>query len=225
MKVTPKEAKALYMESPYVEWVPFAKSRLWDPIESKKFFSPSLWIIEKRKRVKREKVETLAESVFHHQTQWHEDVLKSLRELPEFNEQAIRIVKVKMNQLIHEINHDDELRKAGAAKAHVPRKFEKRGIDDMVALASAVSMLTASKQKALLMNDWSSKIAEQLALSMPEDEEQSNNTAKTIYKVKGADDYTPKQLQESLASWYDGAQINESALEVEGTEGSDGEGS
>lgn len=207
-KPSPDQIKQLYMASAHIEWTPFARSMGWPSLDSRNGLPIDEWIKQKRDIMAREQAETIAEAVFNHRGRWHQDVLKTLKEYPEANDAMLGILKKRLNDIIATIN-DDERSRVMAAQgptglANFQSTFSKIKTGDLLGLAAAIKVCTESKHKALMISDWSFKVAE--TFSDPKQfGTQSEREKDTEWKVEliGGDTLTHHQMQEFLGRWYD----------------------
>jgi hypothetical protein len=205
-KPTPETIKQIFMKSSNLEWIPFAKSMKWDPVESRAQYPEcTQWIEEKKQILAREQAEHIAELVFDHRSNWHRNVLKTLREYPEANDAILGIIKKRINGIIKTINADDE-GAIIAAQSGIPyeEKFAKVKTSELLSLAAAMKVVTESKHRSLLISDWSVKVAEQFTdpKQFEQNAEKLKDTAWTI-QVMGAENLTSGDMQNFLSKWYD----------------------
>lgn len=186
----PAVVKRLFMASEHVEWSPFARSQKWDPIESRKHFPYAEWSWAKKARINRERAEELSQKIFHHKMEWHEEALKTLRELPQLNDAAIVIVKQKLQLILTEIRDN-------------PTAFAARPASDFISIASAVKILTESKQKSMLMHNWDLKLGEQAAVIPDEAIEGQAKKADFVIVMKGGETMTSDEIIARMTKHYD----------------------
>lgn len=197
--------KQIYMASGHLEWIPFAKSQNWDPVASRSNYPVTDWIVQKKEALAKEQAEQIAELVFDHRSRWHREVLKTLRDYPEAAEAMLGIIKQRENELIIMINEDMEERKNASVEKREPNlKFSKVKTSELLSLAAALKVVTETKHKSLLINDWSVKIAEQF--TDPAQFEREETKMKDVgwkLEVIGGENLTMPQMQEFLGQWYD----------------------
>lgn len=216
-KPSPATIKQLYMKSSSIEWSTFAKSMGWNSLDSRHGMPVSDWIEEKRNIIAREEAEKIAEAVFQHKSRWHSDVLKTLKEYPEANDAMLGILKKRLNDIIGTINIDNQ--RGALAKQtgeNYQPEFEKIKTNDLMSLAAAIKICTESKHKALMINDWSFKVAESYS-----DPKQFGTTEQKIANmewkvtVMGGENLTSAQMQKFLGDYYDKPMLPHTADEVE----------
>lgn len=225
-KPSPEAIRQLYMASHFIEWTPFAASMGWKSLDSRNGLPIDQWIQDKRDVFAREQAETIAEAVFHHRSRWHQDVLKTLKEYPEANDAMLGILKKRLNDIIATIN-DDQRSQVIAAQTggQYVSEFKKIKNGDLLALSAAIKVCTESKHKALMINEWSFKVAE--SFSDPKQfARESERVADTEWKVSviGGEAITNRQMQEFLGAYYDKPAIPHTPEEVAAAAAGEGAG-
>lgn len=201
-KISPDQAKAMFMASPHLEWTTWAKSMGWKP--SSRFYEdfPD-WQREKREILAREQAESISEALFSHRGRWHADVLKTLKEYPEASDAMMGIFKKRINDIIGKIN-DDERAKALAAQTgeSYASKFEQVKTSELTSIAAGIKLVTEAKHKALMIDGWNIKVAESFTdpkqFEAPKLEDQQ-------WKVEliGGQQLDEKGMQELMKRYYD----------------------
>lgn len=206
---TPEQIRQLYMASPHIEWIPFAKSMKWDHQKTRAEMPVSEWITEKRNLLAREQAETLAEMVFEHRGRWHKDVLNTLRDYPQANDAMLGILKQRMNDLIQTINGDRDAFMKWSQNNDVNKPpfvpaFQKIKTSELTDLTIALSTVTQAKHKSLLLGDWSVSVAEQFT-DPSQFEKEADKIKDNEWKVEiiGGENLTNEQMQQFLGQWYD----------------------
>lgn len=160
---TKEQIKAIYMASKHLEWTPFAQSMGWDAVRSRQEYPSQTWIQEKKTILALQQSEQIAEMVWDHRGQWHRDVLNTLKDLPQANDAMLGILKHRMNEMIQTINEDAQ-NKVLHARSGSPdpfrSEFSKIKTNELVALSTAISIVTQSKHRSLLIDQWNVKTAE-----------------------------------------------------------------
>lgn len=204
-KPSAETIRQLYMASKHVEWSAFAKDCNWNALDSRHGLPVSEWIEQKRKTIAQVEAEKIAEAVFQHKSRWHTDVLKTLKEYPEANDAMFGILKKRLNDIIQMINVDNNRRQQSAQTGtDFVSSFDKVKNGDLVALATAMKIVTESKHRALMIDDWSFKVAE--SYSDPKQfGTQNEKMANLEWKVSimGGENLTSAQMQEALGKYYD----------------------
>lgn len=200
-----EQVKQIYMASANLEWIPFAKSMGWDPNSTREQYPVAEWIYQKKQALAREQSEQISELIFDHRSRWHRDVLKTLRDYPEANDAVLGVLKTRINDMIQIINEDENEKVLAAQRGekYDPR-FRKVKTSELLALSAAVKTITESKQRSLLIHDWSVKVAEQF--TDPKQFEAEENKMKDVgwkIEVIGGENITSKEMQELMAKYYD----------------------
>lgn len=201
-KISPEQAKAMFMASPHLEWTTWAKSMGWRP--SSRFYEefPD-WQKEKRDILAREQAESIAEALFSHRGRWHADVLKTLKEYPEAPDAMLGIYKKRINDIIGKIN-DDERAKALAAQTGEPfvSKFDQIKTSELTSIAAGLRMVTEAKHKALMIDGWNIRVAESFTdpkqFEAPKLEDQQWRV-----QLIGGQELDETGMQQLMKSYYD----------------------
>lgn len=190
-------AKDLYMSSDHVEWWPFIKEQRWEKdkrlqSEIEKPFKG--WSFDKRRLLAQQRAEEISDAVFHHRADWHKDVLKTLKEYPEVNDAILGLIKIKTNEYI--------------AMARQPGRLNGVKPSDLAALAMAQKIVTESKHKSLLINEWSFKTAE--TYSDPKQfgtEEEKVKDQTVTMELKGGGQLTMDEVKQLFLDYLDKPEI------------------
>ncbi len=220
------QIRQLYMASPHIEWTPFAVSMGWKSLDSRHGLPIDEWIQQKRDVFAREQAETIAEAVFHHRSRWHQDVLKTLREYPEANDAMLGILKKRLNDIIATINDDARgAVMAAQSGAAFRSQFQAIKTGELLALAASIKVCTESKHKALMINEWSFKVAESFA-DPKQFARESDRVADSEWKLEviGGEAITNRQMQEFLGNYYDKPAIPHTPEEVAAAAAGEGAG-
>ncbi len=204
-KPSAETVKQLYMASTFIEWAPFAASLGWNEATTRREYPAAEWIADKRSVMARVQAENVAEAVFQHRGRWHSDVLKTLREYPEANDALMNILKKRMNDIIGVINDDEKNRVLYVQQGLEFRpQFPKIKSAELHSLASAIKTVTESKHRALLIDNWSFKQADDYS-----DPNQFNEMDKEMERqewkmeVIGGEKMNNKDLGNLISKWYD----------------------
>lgn len=172
-------ARALYEESPHIEWVSFCKSVNWDPRNSRNRVPAKQWVEEKRARKLEEIKSNLKDFSQTHRAPWLEQVKSTLTEYPK----AVDNVMMLVQQFIME--------RAG----NKVKKETKAG--EIAALAQAVKTCVEAK-KSILMLD---KFVAEVEQSTPESEETKDSS--WVIAVRNNKNISTDQLQTLMLSYQD----------------------
>lgn len=218
-KPSPDQIKQIYMASPHIEWTPFARSMGWSSLDSRGGLPIEDWIRAKHEILAREQAETIAEAVFVHRGRWHQDVLKTLKEYPEANDAMLGILKKRLNDIIGIINDDERGRVMAAQTGGLENfvgRFQMIKNNELLGLAAAIKVCTESKHKALMIHDWSFKVAE--TFSDPKQFATATEREKdSEWKVEiiGGENLSHHQMQDFLGRWYDKPALPHKPDEIE----------
>lgn len=159
-KISPEQAKQLFMASPHLEWTTWARSMGWRTT-TRPYDEFRDWQREKRDILAREQAESIAEALFSHRGRWHADVLKTLKEYPEASDAMMGIFKKRINDIIATIN-EDERQKTLAAQSgsKYESEFQKIDTGELARLAAGIKIATEAKHKALMLDSWNIRVAE-----------------------------------------------------------------
>lgn len=196
-KISPEQAKAMFMASPHLEWTTWAKSMNWK-VSQRPYDDFPDWQREKRDILAREQAESISEALFSHRGRWHSDVLKTLKEYPEAADAMMGILKKRINDVIGHINDDAK----AAATGGQGTAFASIKTSELVSLIAGVKIATEAKHKALMIDGWSLKVAESFTdpkqFEAPKLEDQQ-------WKVQliGGKELDEISMQKLMKSYYD----------------------
>lgn len=200
-----------FMASDYVEWAPFAKSVGRDPLKDRPLFPVGAWVAEKKRHVALVQAEHIAQQVFDHKSNWHKDVLDTIREYPKTADALLGIIKRRMNEIIKDINADVDAEQKAAARGEPPpinKNFSRKNwpTKEIDMLANSFKTISNAKYDSLLLSDWNVKLAQEatnpVALGAPVDETKKEDTGWTI-ELTGGNKLTPKTMQDLFSRYLD----------------------
>lgn len=201
-KISPEQAKAMFMASPHLEWTTWARSMNWRP-SSRYYEDFPNWQKEKRDILAREQAESISEALFSHRGRWHADVLKTLKEYPEAPDAMLGIFKKRINDIIGKINDDERAKAIAAQNGELyVSKFEQIKTSELTSIAAGLKLVTEAKHKALMIDGWNIKVAESFTdpaqFEAPRLEDQQ-------WKVQliGGKELDDKSMQHLMKSYYD----------------------
>lgn len=201
-KISPEQAKQLFMASPHLEWTTWAKSMGWRP-STRSYEEFPDWQKEKRDILAREQAESIAEALFSHRGRWHADVLKTLKEYPEAPDAMMGIFKKRINDIIGKIN-DDERAKAMAAQTgeSYDSKFDQIKTSELTSIAAGLRLVTEAKHKALLIDGWNIKGAESFTDPKRFEAPKMEDQQWTVQLI-GGEKLDDKAMQKMMKQYYD----------------------
>lgn len=208
---TKEQVEAVFMASKHVEWTPFAQSMGWDPIRSRTEYPSAIWIQKKKQILAIQQAESIAEMVWDHRGRWHKDVLNALNELPRANETMLGILKHRMNELIQTINEDVQQKRMAAQTGGIYKSsFAKIPTNELVALATGLSIVTQAHQKSLLIDQWSVKVAETFTdpKQFETAEQKAADTDWTI-SIIGGEKMNLSNIESLMHQYYDQKPVKE----------------
>lgn len=191
----------MFLTSEYVEWAPFCDEMGWNPNATRILLPVRTWIIEKRRRLAENSAEITADLIFKHRNRWKNDILKTLRDYPEVNDQILQTIKFEISNIIKHINADiEEGKKSGTLV-----QIDKNRINAINQLSYSANLITQTKFKSLLIANWDVKIVEQFMESTIDkiDDEKAEQDKKWVVEITGAGP-TQKEIQATLNEYkYD----------------------
>ncbi len=191
--------RAIFMESAYVEWTPFAEKMKWDPMASRINYPVSQWVHEKKKLIAQKEAEHITQLIFEHKGRWHREVLKTLRDYPKAIDTLFAIANAKIGGMAQEAKDDMNFPLPDGSK-----RLDKYKPSDFMMMSSALKNLTDTKYKSLMLHDWNVRTAEQEAntesLSRNVGDEDQGNW---IIEIKGGDKIKGKEFESVIAEFYD----------------------
>lgn len=142
---------AQFMASPHIDWTKFCESIGIPPGRTRSEFPVATWQDQKRKSLAIAEADKLAQMIFERRFKWHKDVLRTLNEYPESNDIVHNLLRARMNEYIAMIKSDNE---------KGTQLFKQVKTSELATLQQAISGVTESKYKSLLLSDWTVKLAE-----------------------------------------------------------------
>ena len=161
--------KELFMRSEFVEWSPFATAMKWEINATRCKYPVRDWVKEKKERLAQEQAENISDAVFRHKPQWHNDVMKVLRDTTELTNQIEAVFKVRVNQIVQMINRDVQAKQKALLEnkpysdATDSEFYKNISMGQLEAMARATRVLVEAKQRSVLINNWSVNVAEEFA--------------------------------------------------------------
>lgn len=208
--------KQLYMASEHFELSAFFDSVNFDTEMRnivRKEYPSQMWVKQKKDEFARAEAEKISDAVFSYKGEWHREVLKTLRDYPKVNDAMLKILMYRINEYIRMINEDQEAAQGGRKKRK--SEFSKVGNKDLLSLVNAVQILTASKHKSLLVNDWSFKTADSFIELLDVSDDVTKNTRAWNIELLGGENLTGKELQALTSKWYDKPPLPHTQAEIE----------
>lgn len=196
-----EKIRELFFASEYVEWAPFCEEMGWDSTFTRKELPTRHWIMEKRRMLAENSAEITADLIFKHRNRWKNDILKTMRDYPEVNDQILQTIKFEIANIIKHINADIEQGKKDGKLVGI----DKDRINAINQLSYSASLVTNTKYTALLIKNWDVKIVEQFMESTIDkiDDEKAEQDKKWVVEVIGAGP-TQKEIQATLNNYkYD----------------------
>jgi hypothetical protein len=201
-KISPEQAKSMFMASPHLEWSTWAKSMGWRT-STPKYPNFSDWQREKRDILARDQAESISEALFSHRGRWHADVLKTLKEYPEAPDAMMGIFKKRINDIIQTINEDERHRALAAQTGEqFVSNFAKIETAELRNIAAGLKLVTEAKHKALMIDGWNIKVAE--SFTDPAQFE-APNLENQQWKVQllGGHEIDENGMKQLMKSYYD----------------------
>ena len=202
---TKDQVEAIFLASKHTEWTPFAQSMGWDPARSRTDYPSALWIQKKKQILAIQQAEHIAEQLWDHRGQWHRDVLKTLKEMPEANDAMLGIVKHRLNNIIGLINEDKQNKVLSAQTGQqFEEKFQKVTSQEIAVLAGALKTITEAKHKSVMLDNWSMKVAEEFTdpgqFQAAEDKAADNEWT---VEILGGEKMSMSNMESFMARYYD----------------------
>lgn len=206
-----------YMGAAEIDFDKFLRGRGWGA-QTAREVPHAAWKKEKRAILGRRQAEGLADAIFDHKFKWHEDVLRTLKELPKLHDTQINIIQfaqLKMMEVMAETKNipaDQKRKPKGANGKEQPAGFFNRvKVSDVVNLSMAIASLTTSKHRALLLDKWSLAVAEDHSVPEAADEAANATRPEATWNIKlmGSGELTSADLQKLMAQYYDPAHTPE----------------
>lgn len=201
---TDKESvKRMFMASAFTEWSPFCASIGWST-ETRKKYPVADWVHEKKQAIARDQAERIGDLVFRHRSDWHEEVLKTLKTLPDLADKITQIIKYKTNTFHEQIKHDIQ-NEADIKRGVIKPKFYANSME-LQSLANAFDGMVRAKHRSLLIDSWSFKNAE--VFSSPEQISGETKDAGWTFQLVMDDKSTvdkvhSRDLQTFVTKYYD----------------------
>jgi hypothetical protein len=184
-----KQVKAWYFQSPHVEWLPFAESMGWDAFNTKSRFPVQEWVEEKKNRLSQAALEKLVDVLFGRESRYHQEVLRTLDEIPTLCDDLLGVIKKKISSISSAMETDP----ASVSTLEIMR------------LASALNVATIAKHKSLLLDRWTFTGLESFVVgSMPSQSDKSSEWVVQIMSKNGSPELlTAEQMTTEMQKWYD----------------------
>jgi hypothetical protein len=192
-------AREMFMQSDHVDWPSFAKSNGWPVQQTTRAYPVGDWTKEKKQVIGSEQAEALAGMIFKSKTRWHESVLQTLEEYPQTHDALHTILKHRINTMLGKIRRDEMARAQGVV-GHMS-EFEQVKTSEILKVSMALKMITESKHKALMINNWSFRLADHQTEQF-ENELADTNSQVWQVEIIGKQ-YNTKTAKELLGKWYD----------------------
>lgn len=190
--------KALFMESSFVQWTPFAEKMKWDPMISRQRYPVSEWVAEKKQIIAQKEAEHISQLIFEHKGRWHREVLKTLRDYPKAIDTLFAVTNAKINGMAQDAKDDINFPKPDGTK-----RLDKYKPSDFMLMATAIKSLSEAKYKSLLLHDWNVRVAEQEsnpeALSHAGEQDDGN----WVVEIKGGEKIKGAEFEAVIAEFYD----------------------
>jgi len=201
-KISPEQAKQLFMASPHLEWTTWAKSMGWRP-STRSYDEFPDWQKEKRDILAREQAESIAEALFSHRGKWHEQVLKTLKEYPEAPDAMMGIFKKRINDIINVINEDEKAKaRANQTGEKFESEFAKIQTAELRNIASGLKLVTEARHKALMIDGWNMKVAESFTDPKQFEAPKMEDQQWTVQLI-GGEKLDDKAMQKMMKQYYD----------------------
>lgn len=161
--------KRVFMQSDYVEWSPFAESMKWNPNATRLKYPVAEWVREKKRILAETQSERISDLLFKHRPEWHNQVLKHLKDAPALAESVENIIKYRINQMVGLINQDMEAQRQAAAQgkpfdpSRESKFWRQVGNGSLMSLSQAVKGIIEAKQRSLMLGNWSVTNAEEFS--------------------------------------------------------------
>lgn len=211
-----EKVKQLFLASGHVEWKPFCEAMGWDIIQSYHTFPVKEWSDEKKHILAARQAEEISNNLFGYKSNWHKEVLKTLRIYPQAQDVMLAIIQTRQQQYVGMIERDkqkmaihQELVKKNPTAEHPlpPLEFAAVKNNEIFQLSLALKTVTASKYGSLLLNRWSVKDAEDFATPQGNLENSDAQTAREdrdwVIELTGGEQITKKEMEGFMQRFLD----------------------
>lgn len=175
------DLKLRYMQSPHLSWAKFCEAEglkySWRDL-----YPTAAWVDEKKKIIIKAQGETLAASLFDRRFKWHKDVIHTLEEFPKLCDQVAILLAEQI----------DFMKKT---------QVKDRKVSELVTVAYATKGVVEAKYKALMIDKWSPKDAEDD--SKPEEREADEISKGFHMKIRGMDEVSAQDIEKIMAKYLD----------------------
>lgn len=200
-KIDRELVKKQYMDSQFIEWASFCNSMGYSPTSQQ--VPHRVWREEKRKKVVDLKNTEIKEKLFDHSTKWHLDILDTIHKYPEQIDNLFTVVRAYTQEVSKAVYEQKQAEKLGIEVPESMKFYRKFKLSDIKALVDATHTITEAKYKALLLNNWSAKLAQDQVTDPEASKIEDNGPLTFEIKNKDGSTMSDKELTRHLAEYYD----------------------
>lgn len=214
-RVDKKSLKEMYFTSKYIEWSLFCNHFGYNPYSRP--VPVTKWKEEKRSQVVEEKTAEIKEKLFEHSHFWHNEILDTVKNFPIYNNNFMAILNRYTSRIARAMQEEDARIAAGEKidlKDSYLMKFDAKYLSN---LATAFKTIQEAKYKSVLLDQWTTKIAED-RVKDPEAANKLEETAGDLnfeVMTPGGMKMTDKELTAFLGQFYDSPYKSESQVFIE----------
>lgn len=184
-RIDKKAVETEYMASDHLSWADFCRMKNWPFVQTYQQLPIKEWVETKKKAFAREQGDELGGAVFKHRFQYQKDVLAALKKYPKEHERIMTAITRVHYIWETQIAHDMALEKKLGRPLTKKEMTYKPTPAEISSMANALSKVTESKYKSLLMNDWSAKMSDEFKPEEAEEKALAENQPFSITLIGG----------------------------------------
>ena len=189
-----------YMAWDGFEWYGYAKSKGWEPLDSRLHYPAHKWREEKMRLAGEERAEKIAIKMHDFKYGWHDDVLDTVKQYPSTAHSLHHLIRLKIRDIMIQVPSEEAVYDEKQKKDVPVMKAGHVSSTELNRLASALEHVTEVRLKALNITNWKPEKAQQAAEVEREEEGQS---AGWKIHIKGMGDVELDDLRKMQEKWID----------------------